>query len=109
MGLIRDRTGALSLLLDDHPQRIGLSATQKPIEDVARLLVGAKRRLHDGTPDCAIVDTGHRRAMELFIETPDLELGAIATHDLRAAIYDRIAALGPGAVGRQRLADLQGS
>ncbi len=81
----------LDRLVGVHPQRIGLSATQKPIEDVARLLVGAKRRLHDGTPDCAIVDTGHRRAMELFIETPDLELGAIATHDLRAAIYDRIA------------------
>ncbi len=46
-------------------QRIGLSATQKPIDEVARLLVGAGRLAPDGAPDCAIVDTGHRRALEL--------------------------------------------
>lgn len=74
-------------------QRIGLSATQKPIDTVARLLVGNGRSTPEGAPDCAIVDTGHRRAMELRIETPDMELGAIATHELRAAIYDRMAEL----------------
>lgn len=83
----------LDLLVGHRLQRIGLSATQKPIEDVARLLVGAGREREDGSPDCAIVDTGHRRAMELRIETPDMELGAIATHELRAAIYDRITEL----------------
>lgn len=83
----------LDLLVGHRLQRIGLSATQKPIDQVARLLVGAGRERDDGSPDCAIVDTGHRRAMELRIETPDMELGAIATHELRAAIYDRVAEL----------------
>ena len=51
-------------------QRIGLSATQKPIDDVARFLVGTKNIGPEGRPDCAIVDEGHRRAMELAIELP---------------------------------------
>ncbi|MET0151254.1 MAG: DEAD/DEAH box helicase [Candidatus Binatia bacterium] len=74
-------------------QRIGLSATQKPIEDVARLLVGAGRLDRSGTPRCAIVDAGHRRDLDLSIETTDLELGPIASHELRAAIYGRVAEL----------------
>src|ERR1051325_6962359 len=71
-------------------QRIGLSATQKPIEEVAGLLVGAGRCDPDGTPRCAIVDAGHRRDLDLSIATTDLELGPIATHELRAKIYERI-------------------
>jgi ATP-dependent helicase Lhr and Lhr-like helicase len=71
-------------------QRIGLSATQKPIDEIARLLVGAARQRADGTPECAIIDGGHRRAMELSVETTDLELGAIASHELRAAVYERV-------------------
>src|SRR5207245_1083599 len=52
-----------------------------------RLLVGA------GAPrPCAVVDVGHRRALELAIEIPDQELGPIATHELWADIYDRSAA-----------------
>ena len=45
-------------------QRVGLSATQRPIETIARLLVGSGQdRDHpDGTPRCAIVDSGHRRS-----------------------------------------------
>jgi ATP-dependent Lhr-like helicase len=74
-------------------QRIGLSATQRPIDEVAKLLVGAGRIAEDGQPRCAIVDAGHRRDLELSIETTDLELGPIATHELRAAIYDRIVTL----------------
>jgi ATP-dependent Lhr-like helicase len=74
-------------------QRIGLSATQKPIEEIARLLVGTERVAPDGEPDCAIVDTGHRRAMELSIETTDLELGAITSHEMRATVYDRLVEL----------------
>ena len=66
----------LDLLAGRRLQRIGLSATQKPIEEIASLLVGTDRVADDGTPDCAIVDTGHKRAMELSIETTDLELGA---------------------------------
>ncbi len=74
-------------------QRIGLSATQKPIEEIARLLVGAARVGPDGAPDCAIVDVGHRRAWDLSIEVPGQPLGAIASHEMYAEVYDRIAAL----------------
>ncbi|MEB2286157.1 MAG: DEAD/DEAH box helicase [Myxococcales bacterium] len=73
-------------------QRIGLSATQKPIELIAELLVGAGRLRPDGSADCAIVDTGHRRAMDLAIETTDHAIGPIASHELWASIYERIAA-----------------
>jgi ATP-dependent Lhr-like helicase len=94
--IAQDKRGAhLSLTLErlDHLaeqplQRIGLSATQKPIEEVAHLLIGAR-------PDqkCAIVDAGHHRAMELSVEIPDFELGPIASGELQSAIYDRIAEL----------------
>lgn len=83
----------LDLLAGRRLQRIGLSATQKPIEEIARLLVGSDRVAADGTPICEIVDTGHKRAMELSIETTDLELGAIASHELRATVYDRVVEL----------------
>ena len=73
-------------------QRIGLSATQKPMDDVARLLVGARRLRSDGTPKCAIVDVGHKRELDLSIEVPDQELGPITSHGLWAEVYDRIVA-----------------
>ncbi len=71
-------------------QRIGLSATQKPMQDIACLLVGTRRLRRDGAPRCAIVDVGHKRELELAIEVPDQELGAITTHALWADVYDRI-------------------
>src|SRR5690349_3221499 len=74
----------LDALAGHRLQRIGLSATQRPIEEVGRLLVGA------GRPDPAIVDVGHRRVLDLSIETPDQEIGPVATHELWAEIYDRI-------------------
>ena len=77
----------LDALTGRRLQRIGLSATQRPIEEVARLLAGAA-----APRPCAIVDVGHRRALDLALEVPDQELGPIATHELWAAIYDRIAA-----------------
>ena len=83
----------LDRLVGGGLQRIGLSATQKPIDAVARLLVGAGRCDADGTPRCAVVDAGHRRALQLRVEVPDHELGAIASHELQAAVYDRIATL----------------
>ncbi len=81
----------LDLLAGRPLQRIGLSATQKPIEEVARLLVGAGRTDETGKARCTIVDAGHRRAMDLSVEVPDFELGPIATHELQGAIYDAIA------------------
>src|SRR5204863_2341244 len=60
-------------------QRVGLSATQRPIEAIARLLVGAGdgRSAADGSPRCAIVDSGHRRQLDLALQLPDDELEAV--------------------------------
>ncbi|HJQ83008.1 MAG TPA: DEAD/DEAH box helicase, partial [Candidatus Binatia bacterium] len=83
----------LDALAGRRLQRIGLSATQRPIDEVARLLVGTGRVDAAGRPACAIVDVGHRRRLDLAVEVPDQELGPIATHELWAAIYDRIVEL----------------
>ena len=74
-------------------QRIGLSATQRPIEAVARLLVGAGpgRSAPDGSPRCAIVDSGHRRELDLALELPGDELGAVASAEQMDEILDLIA------------------
>jgi len=74
-------------------QRIGLSATQRPIETVARLLVGAGpgRSAPDGSPRCAIVDSGHRRELDLALELPGDELGAVASAEQMDEIVDLIA------------------
>jgi ATP-dependent Lhr-like helicase len=77
----------------DPVQRIGLSATQRPIEAVARLLVGAgqDRSDGDGAPLCSIVDAGHRRELDLGLDLPGDELGAVATAGQMAEILDLIA------------------
>jgi ATP-dependent Lhr-like helicase len=74
-------------------QRIGLSATQRPIESIARLLVGAgaDRSNPNGSPRCAVVDVGHRRSLDLAMELPDDELGAVASAEQMAEILDRVA------------------
>src|SRR6266699_409959 len=51
----------LAALCGDKLQRVGLSATQKPIEDVARFLVGAARG-GEAAPKCTVIDAGHKRA-----------------------------------------------
>lgn len=86
----------LDALTGRRCQRIGLSATQKPIEEIARLLVGTERVTPAAAPDCAIVDVGHRRPWELSIEVPGQPLGPIASHELWAEVYDRIAQLVAG-------------
>ena len=82
----------LDALAERPLQRIGLSATQKPIEEIARLLIGARHISTSGALDCAIVDVGHQRAMELHIEVPDEELGPIIRQDIWAAVYDKLVA-----------------
>jgi ATP-dependent Lhr-like helicase len=69
-------------------QRIGLSATQKPIEEVARFLVG--RRDSD---DCVIVDRGHVIARDLALVLPDAPLEAVMSTDVWQSVYDKLAAL----------------
>jgi ATP-dependent helicase Lhr and Lhr-like helicase len=73
-------------------QRVGLSATQKPIEDVARFLVGAGA---DGeqAADCAIVDSGHSRARDLALEVPAAPLEAVMSNEVWELVYDRLAEL----------------
>jgi ATP-dependent Lhr-like helicase len=75
-----------------HPVlRIGLSATQKPIETVARFLVGAGReRL---APAFRIIDTGHRRRRDLALELPGSPLEAVMSGEVWREVYDRIAEL----------------
>ncbi len=72
--------------------RIGLSATQKPIEAVARFLVG-DRSTPDGTPACTVVDTGHVRERDLAIELPPVPLEAVMSGEVWELVYDRLAAL----------------
>jgi ATP-dependent Lhr-like helicase len=72
-------------------QRIGLSATQRPIEEIGRLLVGTRNLKPDGTPDCSIVDVGQNRNLDLSVEVPDQPLGAVASHAMWGEVYDRVA------------------
>ncbi|HEX3376972.1 MAG TPA: DEAD/DEAH box helicase, partial [Candidatus Acidoferrales bacterium] len=77
----------LEALLERPPVRIGLSATQKPIERVAQFLAGSDR------PSPAIVDVGHRRKMDIAVEVPASELTAVASNEMWGEIYDRLAGL----------------
>ena len=97
--IARDKRGAhLTLSLErldrlvtqngePKPARIGLSATQRPIETIAHMLVGAGRELP------YIVDAGHARTLDLAIEITDDELGPIASHEQMGRMFDRIAHL----------------
>nr|WP_258002406.1 DEAD/DEAH box helicase [Burkholderia sp. WAC0059] len=78
----------LDALCGRRLQRIGLSATQKPIETVARFLVG-------GAPpaDCAVVDVGHARPRDLAVEVPPVPLEAVMANDVWERVYDRLAEL----------------
>ncbi len=74
----------LSALCADNLVRIGLSATQNPIEDVAHLLGGVTAQ------DVAIVDTGHQRPRELTLEVPDSPLEAVMSAEVWQQVYDRL-------------------
>ena len=74
----------LAALCGDRLLRVGLSATQKPIEAVARFLVGAGASNATGA-DCTIIDTGHRRARDLALELPDSPLEAV----MSAEVWER--------------------
>ena len=77
----------LEALTHRQPVRIGLSATQKPIEEVAHFLTG------NGRPDPVIVNIGHKRTLDLAVEVPPSPLGPIATNEMWDEIYDRLVEL----------------
>jgi ATP-dependent Lhr-like helicase len=107
----------LEALCHRPPVRIGLSATQKPIEEVAHFLTGNRNaQTASGTSaaeagdhsdastarlkscpsqvlDPVIVDIGHKRKLDLGIEVPPMPLGPIASNEMWDAIYDRVVAL----------------
>ncbi len=111
--LARDRRGshlALSLARLDHlvgdraaggtgnrPARIGLSATVRPIEEIARFLVGAGEGATEGAGEsvreAAVVDLGHQRDLDLGVEVPPSDLEAVAPKEQWGEIYDRLAGL----------------
>ncbi|MGO1068707.1 DEAD/DEAH box helicase [Lysobacter sp. CA199] len=75
------------------PVRIGLSATQKPIVEVARFLVGSEAVDAQGRPDCAIVDIGYAKQRDLALELPGSPLSAVMSHEQWDEVYQRLAAL----------------
>ena len=91
--LARDKRGshlALSLerleALAGPFQRIGLSATQKPLEQVGHLLVGSER-------DCTWIDSGHLRDLDLAVEVPRSPVATVCSHEVWEEIYARMAQL----------------
>jgi len=94
----------LQSLCQRRLQRIGLSATQKPIEEVANFLVGsgdvsAPTTLapppanRGGSQPATIIDVGHDRPRDLAIEVPPVPLEAVMSNDSWALVYDRVAQL----------------
>ncbi len=82
----------LEALLENPLQRIGLSATQKPIETVAKFLVGNKN-ICDGKPNCKLIDTGLRRKLELSLEVPQSPLTAVMSNEAWSELYKRLVEL----------------
>ena len=90
--VLQSRRGAhlaLSLERLDHVcgrklQRIGLSATQKPIDEVAKFLTSRS---------CQIVDKGHKRQLDLAVEVPGSPLEAVMSHEVWQEIYERLVEL----------------
>ncbi len=99
--VVDDRRGAhlalsverLAALAQDPLQRIGLSATQKPIEEVARFLVGTRPVDNTGNPNCEIIDIGHRRELDLAIEIPKSPLEAVMSNEVWEEVYRGLAEL----------------
>jgi ATP-dependent Lhr-like helicase len=91
----RDRRGShlafslerLDALCRKRPVRVGLSATQKPIEELGRFLVGT------AAPSPTIVDVGHLRQLDIQVDVPRMELQAVCSHEHWAEVYERMVEL----------------
>jgi ATP-dependent Lhr-like helicase len=81
--------GAMLVGRSTPPQRIGLSATQNPIELVAAFLSGSNPARNPAN----IIQVGQRRHLDLAIEVPSEELGSIATIPMWTELFDKLAKL----------------
>jgi ATP-dependent Lhr-like helicase len=112
--LARDKRGShltltlerLDALCEQPPTRIGLSATQKPMEEIAQFLVGSTPTRSDSegdadeppsltrrVGDCEIVNIGHSRQLDLAVDVPPSELEAVCSAEQWGEIYDRLVQL----------------
>ena len=82
----------LAALTERPPLRIGLSATQRPLDLVANYLSGTSNRSGDAR-SCAVINEGHRRDLDLGIELPGSPLDAVMAHEVWHEYYDRLATL----------------
>jgi ATP-dependent Lhr-like helicase len=95
--LVRDKRGShlalsierLEALVGRPLMRIGLSATQRPIESVASFLFGSQSTEADHT----VIDVGHSRKIDLAIEVPRSPLEAVMSAEVWTEVYDRLAEL----------------
>lgn len=93
--LARDKRGShltltlerLDLLCDRKPVRVGLSATQRPMDAIAQFLVGSQVTTPSGEPDCSIIDVGHLRELDLAVSVPPSELSAVCSHEQWDEVY----------------------
>jgi ATP-dependent helicase Lhr and Lhr-like helicase len=83
----------LEALVEGPLQRIGLSATQNPIEEVARFLVGTNNVDRNGNPECSIIDAGHLQRMDLALELPGSPLEAVMSNEVWSEVYERLVSL----------------
>jgi len=81
----------LEALTHRRPVRIGLSATQKPIEEVAHFLTGSSAA--SGRPDPVIVNIGHKRKLDMAVEVPSMPLGPVASNEMWDEVYNRLVTL----------------
>jgi ATP-dependent Lhr-like helicase len=81
----------LEALTYKQPVRIGLSATQKPIEEVAHFLTGSGSE--ESGPTAVIVNIGHKRKLDLAVEVPPMPLGPVASNEMWDEVYNRLVAL----------------
>jgi ATP-dependent Lhr-like helicase len=82
----------LEALTHKPPVRIGLSATQKPIEQVAHFLTGSSDS-GKARPDPVIVNIGHKRKLDLAVEVPQMPLGPVASNEMWDEVYNRLVTL----------------
>jgi len=80
----------LEALTSKKLTRIGLSATQKPIEMISKFLTGVRKNSSGKMPECKIINAGYRRKLDLSIEVPLSPLTAIMSNEVWGEVYERL-------------------